>query len=283
VLWQASRKDVRYSTTVQHRTAVNRVLPVLGSRSVDAITPEDVQDLIDALVAEGKARETIRKSVTALAMVLDYARVSPNPARDRVVVKLPLSEPEEIEPPHADHVEAVAWILPVPYLVGLLALDATGARVGELEAARISDLDESRKAWRVRAAVSKTRRARWIAFPDDLYRVVVDRLPAREDRDPDAPLFPGLTADRLRMAIGRACRDAGVPSFSPHDLRHRRSASFITRASPGPRSGRRSDSRTSLRRRTSIRTSSWITARSTGGRCSNVLARGRPMGIPRSP
>ena len=24
------------------------------------------------------------------------------------------------------------------------------------------------------------------------------------------------------MAIGRACRDAGVPSWSPHDLRHRR-------------------------------------------------------------
>jgi len=24
------------------------------------------------------------------------------------------------------------------------------------------------------------------------------------------------------MAIGRACRDGGVPVFSPHDLRHRR-------------------------------------------------------------
>jgi integrase len=24
------------------------------------------------------------------------------------------------------------------------------------------------------------------------------------------------------MAIARACRDAGVPTFSPHDLRHRR-------------------------------------------------------------
>ena len=47
-------------------------------------------------------------------------------------------------------------------------------------------------------------------------------LPPREDRDPDAPLFPGATADRLRTAIARACRAAGVPVFSPHDLRHRR-------------------------------------------------------------
>ncbi len=30
------------------------------------------------------------------------------------------------------------------------------------------------------------------------------------------------TTDALRVAIGRACRDAGVPVFSPHDLRHRR-------------------------------------------------------------
>ena len=30
----------------------------------------------------------------------------------------------------------------------------------------------------------------------------------------------GVTADRLRTAITRACRDAGVARFSPHDLRH---------------------------------------------------------------
>ena len=95
-------------------------------------------------------------------------------------------------------------------------------RIGELEAARIGDLDESRKAWLVRAAVSKTRKPRWVELPDDLLRVLVARLPAREDRDAAAALFSGITADRLRMAIGRACRDAGVPHFSPQGLRHRR-------------------------------------------------------------
>jgi len=107
-------------------------------------------------------------------------------------------------------------------VIGLLALDSTGARVGEVSAAKVGDLDENRKAWLVRAAVCKTRRARWVALPADLFAVLVDRLPAREDRDPDLPLFPIGSADRLRMAIARACRDAGVPTFSPHDLRHRR-------------------------------------------------------------
>ena len=59
-------------------------------------------------------------------------------------------------------------------------------------------------------------------LPDDLFRAVVEQLPAREDRDLEAALFPIGSADRLRMAIGRACRDAGVPSWSPHHLRHRR-------------------------------------------------------------
>ena len=66
----------------------------------------------------------------------------------------------------------------------------------------------------VRAAVAKTRRPRWIELPDDLFRVVVDRHPAREDRDIEAPLLPIGSTDRLRMAIGRACCDAGVPAFS---------------------------------------------------------------------
>ena len=44
----------------------------------------------------------------------------------------------------------------------------------------------------------------------------------REDRDPEAPLFPDAGADALRTAIIRACKAAGVPIFTPHDLRHRR-------------------------------------------------------------
>jgi|SRR5918994_4290984 integrase len=55
-----------------------------------------------------------------------------------------------------------------------------------------------------------------------LYALVEAGDPEAEDRDLAAPLFPGVTADRLRMAIGRACRDAKVPRFSPHALRHRR-------------------------------------------------------------
>lgn len=242
--WQDSRVDVRESTAIQHRTALGRVLPVLGERPVDRIGSADVADLVARMHGEGKARESIRKSVTALAMVLDFAGIVPNPARDRVQVKLPREEAAEPEPPTADAVEAVLWRLTPAYALATLVLETTGARVGELEAATVGDLDEDRRAWLVRAAVSKTRRPRWVVLEPDVFETVVERLPAREDRDPAARLFADVTADRLRMAIGRACRDAGVPHFAPHALRHRRISLLhrqgVSWADIGDRVGQRS-------------------------------------------
>ena len=55
-----------------------------------------------------------------------------------------------------------------------------------------------------------------------LFSALLATLPPREDRDPEAPLFPGLTDAALRTAISRACKTAGVPHFSPHALRRRR-------------------------------------------------------------
>jgi hypothetical protein len=75
-------------------------------------------DLVAALNADGKARESIRKTVTALAMVFDHAGMTPNPARDRVIVKLPREDSEEPNPPSAEQVEAVYWTLPSRHQLG---------------------------------------------------------------------------------------------------------------------------------------------------------------------
>lgn len=47
-------------------------------------------------------------------------------------------------------------------------------------------------------------------------------LVAREDRNAERKVSQGFGGDRFRTAITRACLTAGVPAFSPHDLRHRR-------------------------------------------------------------
>jgi integrase len=218
--WQTARVDVRPAKVMQHRVAVNRLLPVLGDLHLDEISVADVNPAVAAMAQKGQARETIRKSITALALALDHFGLQ-NVARDRRV-RLPREEAGEIQPPSAAHVEACARLLTPAYRRALVVLDATGARVGELEAARVSDLDETRHAWLVRSAVSKTRARRWVELAPDVWDAVVEALPPREDRHDEMSLFPGVGADALRAAIGRACRDAGVPLLSPHSLRHRR-------------------------------------------------------------
>lgn len=219
--WQESRVDVAENTRIQHRTALRKALPVLGTKRVDEITVHDVAGLVARLHGEQAKRESIRKVVNAIAMVLDHAGITPNPARDKMHVKLPRDQRPEIAPPTAEHVLAVHRLLPSRYRLPLLVLDATGMRLGELEALTWGDLDEPRGRWRVSQAVAKTGRGRWVTPPPDILEAVTG-LVARDDRVPERQVFLGFGGDRFRTSIARACTAAGVPAFSPHDLRHRR-------------------------------------------------------------
>jgi integrase len=108
------------------------------------------------------------------------------------------------------------------YRLPLLWLDWSGARVGSIDTLTVGDYDERDRRVRLRASTTKTRSALWVELPDVLADALEASLGPREDRDGAAPLFPGASGDKLRTAIARACRAAGVPVFSPHDLRHRR-------------------------------------------------------------
>jgi integrase len=57
-------------------------------------------------------------------------------------------------------------------------------------------------------------------------------LPHRRFRDPEARLFAESGSDALRTAIGKACNAAGIPLWSPHDLRHRRISLLHLRGVP---------------------------------------------------
>lgn len=235
--WRLSRVDVASGTAATHRVNLNRILPRLGEKPIDGIDPADVAALVGELSSAGLARESIRKTLTTLAMALEFAGIEPNPARDRMTVKLPRAEPEEPTPPTAEHVAAVARLLPRKHRLALLWLDWSGARVASVEKTLVGDYDERRRRVRLRAATTKTRRALWVDLPADLADALEHELGAREDRDLTAPLFPGVTDARLRTAIMRACRAAGVPHFSPHDLRHRRISLLHLRGVPWARIG----------------------------------------------
>jgi integrase len=94
------------------------------------------------------------------------------------------------------------------------------ARLGELEALRVGDLDETLYRWRLSQAVTKTRRARWVPVPRELFRAVVKHA-SDSGPTPDGVIFGPIGAG-LRTDIARICRRCGVTSFSPQGLRHRR-------------------------------------------------------------
>jgi integrase len=219
--WRASRVDWAESTRELNQVALARFLGPLGERDVASITADDVAGVIAELHRQGRKRSTIRHSLAALQQALDHAGRDPNPARDRRRVRLPHEAAEEVDPPTADHVERALVAVAPRYRLPVLVLEATAMRIGELVALRWRDVDEPEGRWRVHKVTAKTRRSRWVQVPPDLFSRVLALTP-REDRDPDAPVFAGVGADRLRTDLARGCKAAGVPLFSPHDLRHRR-------------------------------------------------------------
>ena len=170
------------------------------------------------------------------AMVLDHAGVRPNPARDKTI-KLPREEPEEINPPSAEDVETVYRLIPAQHRLALLWLDWSGARVSSVDLTLQGDYDERRRRVRLRAATTKTRKPLWVELHPALADALEVTLPHRKFRELEARLFAENGANALRTAIAKACKAAGIPVFSPHDLRHRRISLLHLRGVPWARIG----------------------------------------------
>jgi integrase len=136
---------------------------------IDEIIVDDVVDLVAELVPAGYKRETIKKSRDCLAMVLDHYEISPSPARDPRI-KLPRERKAHVPPPLAEHVERFAEPMPRHHVLPLLSVDECGPRARELETAQVGDVDEHRKAIRVRWTVEKNDRYRHLELPDDSSR-----------------------------------------------------------------------------------------------------------------
>jgi integrase len=234
--WLASRIDVADSTLTRNGLELDRIRRLLGSVPVSTLRPEQVATFVTDLVAEKYKVGTIRKTVQSLAMILDRQRVHPNPVRDKQV-KLPREERDELMPPSAEHVEAVYRLLPSKHRVPLLWLDWSGARVGSVDKVLVGDYDERARRVRLRRAITKTRKGLWVDLPEPLAEAIEEAIGPREDRDPEARLFAASSSTALRTAIAKACRAAGIPQFSPHDLRHRRVSLLHLRGMPWARIG----------------------------------------------
>jgi integrase len=215
----AGRIDVGTSTRNLYRNARDRFLPLLGTdRDPRTILPADIQDAIAGMADLDPA--SVRQYVSTLAQVLDHLDVEPNPVRSKKV-RLPVKEKHEIEPPSTAEWAAARTKLSKKHLLVVRLMECCALRVGEALALTYGDVDWSTSRIRVSRARTKTRSGqRWLPVPEQLLDQV-DALVPLEDRHPDRRVFP-FEYNAVRSSLASGCTLAGVPYFSPHDLRHRR-------------------------------------------------------------
>jgi site-specific recombinase XerD len=221
----ASRHDAADNTIRGKRKSIDKIRelkPELLEKEPGAWTVGDVQELVAAMVKSGLAPSSVDKYLTdGPKLVLEFAGVTPNVARDKRV-KVPSQVTAEVSPPTATEVLAILRRVPSRHLLALVVLEQTAMRVGEIVSLPWGDVDEIGNRFRLSRERTKTRHPRWVQVPDWLMRIIAGRCPP-EDRTDVRRVFAS-SESALRQAMSRACRGAGIPVYSPHDLRHRRAS-----------------------------------------------------------
>jgi integrase len=219
-----SRIDVAEKTLELYGNARDRIVPHVGDREPSAITTADIAEVVAA--NRELSPGSLRKYRSTWAQVFDFADVRDNPVRSPKV-KLPESETEEIAPPSQSD-----WNLIKQHIAKKLSLivrfiECEGVRVSEALHLTYGDCDFTNG--RVRISKTRTKTAagqRWLAVPAELLDEI-DALVPLEDRHADRLVFPRLTKAAVREGLYRACRNAKIAAYSPHDLRHRRVSLWV--------------------------------------------------------
>lgn len=231
--WVLAREHEVGAAAVKQARLARAKYGRLGGMDPGSITVSDVRRWVGELAAAELAPATIGAYRSVLRAALDAADLDrPNPARD-ARVKLPRRQDEIEDPPSYAHYLVMLANTADRHRPLLRFLEGTGVRIDEALRITWGDID-----WRddlLRVKSGKTRAARrWVP----LLPVVRDLLDSAPADERTGPLFPGLTANSMRSAMRLACEKAGVPTYTPHDLRHRYTSLLVMAGVPAPLVGR---------------------------------------------
>lgn len=223
-----------------HRYAVSlkQLEPFLLDCFLDEIDKDKVGQIVEARRAKGVSTATIRRDLTALSSVLDYAEVENNPARSRLVKLKERRDP--IVLPEAAYIERTIQRAPAALAPLVAVAWRTGCRLEELTTAERSRLDHTHRQLTV---VGKGNKLRVIDLDFggayDLLRALPVRLGCRwlfwqgigEPLRDVSSRFAKVVKAEMKAAE-KAATDAGheEPDFRPfrfHDLRHRHAVDFL--------------------------------------------------------
>lgn len=218
--YQSSRVDVSELTARNLESHLKRLVPFFGDRDPHSLTLADHREWIAA--NSDLKPSSLSGYFGTHRLILDFASVDPNPARDPRI-KLPRGRVEEPVPPDARQFVAMIEHMPFRWRLPLVLIEQTAMTVGEVERLEWTDADLDTNRFRLRRSTVKAgirARARWVQVPDWLMDLIADR-PADERT---GRVFPGFSESQAWRAMSNACKTAGIPHFHPHDLRHRRTS-----------------------------------------------------------
>jgi integrase len=222
------------------RALETKVLPRLGQLRLSALTRNDVQDLVDRLVASGRAPSTVRNSILPLRAIyrraVSRSEVAVNPTLKLALPAVRGARERVARPREAEAlIEALAAPDRALWATALYA----GLRRGELLALGWDDLDlEGRllrveRSWdRVAGAIEPKSRAgrRRVPISETLRSyLLAHRLLQGRGRaglvfgGPERPLDPTAALERARAAWRRA----GLEPIGLHESRHTYAAFMI--------------------------------------------------------
>jgi integrase len=251
---QGGRTRLAPSTFAEYRRALlTHIAPHLGERTLASLRTEDVDALIAALEADGKAPATVRNIVVPLRKMLgDAVRQGKLVANPAARADLPPAQDfigKEIPREHTDAIrEALIALAPrdalrnEPELFSVCFFDTalgTGLRLGELRGLRWRDVDRDRRLIRVERAYSRrelrrpksdagVRSVPLFASVDEALRHLAARALERGLYAPDELIFATIRGTPLhesnvhRRVWRPALEHAGLDElgYRFHDLRH---------------------------------------------------------------
>jgi integrase len=234
----------RKPSTIEDYRSMLRVhlVPALGDRALDRISPADIEAFIAAQLGAGLAVKTVLNHLGLLHSIFERGRrrgwVATNPC-DRVE-KPRKPDAEVLRFLSQEELEAVLRATPDEQDRALFLTAAmTGMRRGELLALTWADIDWTAQRVRVRASIVRgrvgapksKRSSRSIPLADRVAAELEHRF-QDSDHQADTDLVfcraggEPLDPSRLRRRFAAAVKAAGVRPVRLHDLRH----TFATRA-----------------------------------------------------
>lgn len=213
------------SSIASYQQSIRVLAAEFSEKHLDEISRKDIatfeaKQLRKKSASKVKHYRAALSGIFKLALRMDW--VETNPCRDLEPIKIRNQRDRFLSPKEWDTLRNV---LPEPIRSMAEMSVLRGLRIGEVISLSWSDIDWGQDLIFIRETKNSSPRT----IPLEGARDVLNRQPGRRGLIFPAPDGRERRGDNLTKAINKAARDAGIPNFTCHDLRHTYASWYVQR------------------------------------------------------